>query len=387
MNRKADRPISGPAISPFYAGEIGRRGAIRARAGLPLLSMNFGQPTAGAPALAVQEAHRVLDRDPLGYFESAPLCERLSRHYLETYGVDVAPERILLTAGASAGLVATFAALFRAGEKVAVVTPGYPAYRNTLRAMRLETVELRCDLQHGFLPTPAMLRQSGHAPAGFILAGPANPTGAMLHAGAMEAMVGECRDLGIQLISDEIYHGITYGARAHSALEFDPDAIIINSFSKLYRMPGWRLGWMVVPEEWAEAVSNYLMNMFLTPPSLAQHAALAAMDVPDDLQAAVVQYRQNRDALLTGLAGLGIEKVAKPDGAFYLYADIGHLTQNSLEFCIRLVDETGVALAPGIDFDPEHGNRFIRFSFAVSPAEIEEVLRLLAAWLPNYRDA
>ena len=374
--------MRGPAIPPFYAGEIGRRGAIRARAGLPVLSMNFGQPTAGAPAVAIETAHRVLDRDPLGYFESAPLCERLSRHYLETYGVEVSPSRILLTSGASAGLVAAFAALFDPGNKVAVVIPGYPAYRNTLRALRLEPVELGCDLEHGFLPTPDMLKQLDQPPAGFILAGPANPTGTMLDKGAMAAMSETCQELGIQLISDEIYHGITFGKRAQCALEFDPDAIIINSFSKLYRMPGWRLGWMVVPENWAEAISNYLINMFLTPPTLAQHAALAALDVPDDLHRAVEQYRQNRDRLLGGLAELGVSKISVPDGAFYLYADVGHL-----EFCIRLVEETGVAIAPGIDFDPELGHRFIRFSYAVSPPEIEEALRLLADWIPNYRDA
>lgn len=387
-SKKLGREVKagGPAIPPFYAGEVGRLGAIRARAGLPVLAMNFGQPTAGAPAVAIAAAHRILDRDPLGYFESAPLRERLSSHYLETYGVEIAPSRILLTAGASAGLVAAFAALFRAGEEVAVVTPGYPAYRNTLRAMRLAPVELRCDLEHGFRPTPAMLSRLDRTPAGFILASPANPTGAMLDAHALADMAATCRELGIQLISDEIYHGITFGERAHSALEFDQDAIVINSFSKLYRMPGWRLGWMVVPEAWAGAISNYLINMFLTPPTLAQHAALAAMDVPDDLHAAVETYQQNRDRLISGLAKLGISKIAVPDGAFYVYAEVDHVTRDSLAFCLRLVRETGVALAPGIDFDPENGERFIRLSFAVSPAEVEEALRLLADWLPNYRD-
>ncbi len=379
--------VGGPAIPPFYAGEVGRLGAIRARAGLPLLAMNFGQPTAGAPAAAIAAAHRILDHDPLGYFESAPLQERLSRHYLETYGVTVSPSRILLTAGASAGLVAAFAALFRVGEAVAIVTPGYPAYRNTLRAMRLAPLELRCDLEHGFRPTADMLRQLDPSPAGFILASPANPTGAMLDARAMAEMTDTCCELGIQLISDEIYHGITFGDRAHSALEFDPEAIVINSFSKLYRMPGWRLGWMVVPEAQAGFISNYLINMFLTPPTLAQHAALAAMDVPDDLHAAVDTYRQNRNRLIAGLAALGISKVSAPDGAFYVYADVDHLTQDSLAFCLRLVQDTGVALAPGIDFDPQHGHRFIRLSFAISPAEVETALDLLSAWLPNYQDA
>ena len=378
--------LRGPAIPPFYAGEIGIRGAIRARAGLPLLSMNFGQPSAGAPAAAIAMAHRVLDRDPLGYVELAPLRERISRHYAESYGVEVAPEQILLTAGASAGLVATFAALFRPGDRIALIAPGYPAYRNTLRAMGLEPVELRCTLEQGFRPTPEMIESLDPAPAGFVLASPANPTGAMLDAEAMAAMTKTCRDRGIQLISDEIYHGITYGERAVSALESDPDVVVINSFSKLYRMPGWRLGWMVVPAAWVGTISAYLINMFLTPPTLAQHAALAAMDETEDLYRWVEIYLQNRDRLIAGLAAMGITGIAPPDGAFYLYADVGHLTQNSLEMCIRAVEEIGVALAPGIDFDPELGHSFIRFSFAVTPKEIEQALELLAQWLPTYRD-
>jgi aspartate/methionine/tyrosine aminotransferase len=193
--------------------------------------------------------------------------------------------------------------------------------------------------------------------------------------------VDVCRRRGVRLISDEIYHGITFGPRPVSALEHDPDTVVVNSFSKLYRMPGWRLGWMVVPQRWVAGVSAYLINMFLTPPTLAQHAALAALDARDELQASVDVYARNRQRLIAGLASLGIVDLAPPDGAFYLYADIGHLTDNSLGFCTRLVEDTGVALAPGIDFDPQQGQSFVRFSFAVSPEEIERALELLAAWL------
>jgi aspartate/methionine/tyrosine aminotransferase len=379
-------PPRGPQIPPFYAGEIGRRGALRVRAGLPLLAMHFGQPSAGAPSAALAAAHRELDRDPLGYWESVPLRERLARHYQDTYGVTVAPERILLTAGASAGLVAAFAALFRAGDRVALVCPGYPAYRNTLRALGLVPLELRCGREQGYKPTPAMLEALDPAPAGLVLASPANPTGTMLDAGELAGLLDACRHRGIRVISDEIYHGISFGARAVSALEHDAEAIVINSFSKLYRMPGWRLGWMVVPQDWAAGISAYLINMFLTPASLAQHAALAAMDETRDLQHWVGIYARNRSRLLAGLADLGIHGIAPPDGAFYLYADIGHVTQDSLAFCKRAVDEIGVGLAPGIDFDPEQGDRYVRFSFAVSPAELEQALALLAQWLPDYRD-
>jgi aspartate/methionine/tyrosine aminotransferase len=380
------RQMRGRPIPPFYAGEIGRLATARALAGLEVITMHFGQPSAGAPAAALSRAHRMLDEDALGYYESVPLRERLSRHYLETYGLTVAPGRILLTSGASAGLVATFASLFRAGDQVAVVSPGYPAYRNTLTAMGLEPTELHCGQAENFVPSPQMLESLDPAPAGFILASPANPTGAMLDAGGMAAMTAICRERGIQLISDEIYHGITFDEPAVSALESDQDVIVINSFSKLYRMPGWRLGWLVAPPDWTAGISACLINMFLTPPALAQHAALAAMDDKEDLQNWVKIYRGNRDRLIAGLEAMGIPGIAAPSGAFYLYADIRHISRDSLAFCHRAVQEIGVAMAPGIDFDPEHGHQFLRFSFAVAPEQIERAIELLAAWLPAYRD-
>lgn len=377
------REMRGARVSPFHAGEIGRRAAARARAGLPVLPMNFGQPTAGAPAAAIAVAHQRLDHDALGYTESIPLMERIARHYREDYGVEVAPSRIVLTAGASAAFVGAFASLFRRDDPVALVVPGYPAYRNTLNAMGLVPQEFRCGAEQGFRPTAAQIAALDPVPAGLVLASPANPTGAMLGREELQAVVDVCRERGIQLISDEIYHGISYGSRAVSALECDPEAVVVNSFSKLYRMPGWRLGWVVVPEAWAPAVGASLMNMFLTPSTLAQHAALAAMDVPEDLAHWVRIYAGNRRRLLQGLAGLGIDGIVPPEGAFYLYADVGHLTQDSMALCIRLVEETGLALAPGIDFDTELGHRFIRISFAVSAEEVESALAILQEWLPR----
>lgn len=378
--------MRGPHIPPFYAGQIGTLAWARKRTGLPVVNMHFGQPTAGAPAAAIAVAHRLLDHDSLGYHESAPLQERLARYYHETHGVEVDRRRILLTAGASAGLVAAYVACFRAGDRVAVVTPGYPTYRHTLRALGVEPIELHCARIEHYKPTPAMVASLDPAPHGLVLASPANPTGTMLEPEELAAMVSLCRERGIQLISDEIYHGISFGRRCASALEYDQDVVVINSFSKLYRMPGWRLGWMVVPEGWQETVSNYVINMFLTPPTLAQHAALAAMDEVDDLRRWVGIYEQNRTRLTQGLARLGITEIAPPNGAFYLYADVGHITQDSLQFCTRTVRETGVALAPGIDFDPVDGHRYIRLSCAVSPEEIEQALGLLAPWIATYRD-
>lgn len=375
--------MRGPQVTPFHAGAIARRGAARLRAGLPFIPMHFGQPSAGAPAAAIAAAHRALDRDALGYDELVELRERIAAYYADTHGLAIAPERVLLTAGASAGLVAAYAAMFRPGDRVALLRPGYPAYRNTLCAMRLEPVEIRCGAEQHYRPTPAQIEALDPAPEGILLASPANPTGAMLDAPLLTVLLASCRARGIRVISDEIYHGIGYGAPFVSALEIDPDAVVINSFSKLYRMPGWRLGWMIVPPAWAEQIHVYLINMFLTPSTLAQHAALAAMDAHEDLEHWVAIYGRNRARLIDGLAALGITRLLPPDGAFYLYADVGHLTQDSMQFCLRAVDEIGVGLAPGIDFDPDEGHRFVRFSFAVTPAEIDRALELLAGWLPR----
>ena len=378
--------LRGAQVTDFHAAEVGRRAARRAAAGLPVVPMHYGQPSCGAPAAAIAAAHRVLDSDPLGYFESEPLIRKIASHYRDAYGLAVDPARILLTAGASAGLVAAYACLFRHGDRVAMATPGYPAYRNALTALGLQPVELRTEPANGYQLEAADLEALQPAPEGLLLASPANPTGAMLDLDHFRALAGVCRSRGIQLISDEIYHGMTFGKRAVSALEVDPEAIVVNSFSKLYRMPGWRLGWMVVPERWARAINACLINFFLTPSTLAQHAALAVMDEPEDLRHWVEVYRGNRTRLLEGLHALGISRVHPPEGAFYLYAEVGHLTQDSLQFCLRAVEEAGVALAPGIDFDPVGGHRYIRFSFAVSPAQVEQALVSLAAWLPGYRD-
>lgn len=378
--------MRGARVTPFYAGDIGTRGTARLRAGLPFIPMHYGQPSAGAPAAAIAAAHRILDRDPLGYTELPELREKIAATYAREHGVRVEPDRVLLTAGASAALVAAYAALFQPGDRVAMLRPGYPAYRNALTALRLEPLEIHCGPEQGFHPTPAQLVALSPAPQGFVIASPANPTGAMLDRGPLTALLETCRARGIRVISDEIYHGISFGKRAVSALEIDPRAVVINSFSKFYRMPGWRLGWMIVPADWAAQVHSYLINLFLTPSTLAQHAALAAMDEQADLDHWVRIYERNRARLIAGLAALGVTRIVPPDGAFYLYADIGHLTRDSMQFCLRAVDEAGIGLAPGIDFDPLDGHRFVRFSFAVNPEEVEHALERLADWLPRYRD-
>ncbi|MCZ8130549.1 MAG: aminotransferase class I/II-fold pyridoxal phosphate-dependent enzyme [Steroidobacteraceae bacterium] len=377
----------GATIEPFYAGLIGEQAAALARAGRVVVPMHYGQPTQGAPATAVAAAERALARAgqsvPLGYYESPDLKARIARHYRETYGVEVTPARILLTMGASAALVATFAALFAPGDRIALARPGYPAYRNALAALGREIVEVDCGPEAGFRLTPAALARLPATPHGLVCASPANPTGAVLHRDELAALLAYCRERGIRFVSDEIYHGITYAGRATCALELDDEAIVVNSFSKYFRMPGWRLGWLVVPERFAAGLSNYLINFFLTPPAISQHAALGAFDDPAALEAALPAYARNRGLLLDALPRLGFRDVVAPEGAFYFYVGVGHWTDDSLEFCRRMLDATGVSAAPGIDFDPVHGGRTIRFSFAVTTPEVERAIEALAAWLPR----
>ncbi len=374
-------PLRGVDVAPFYAGKIGRQAAEQARAGQSIIPMHFGQPTAGTPPKALAAAARVLEADPTGYVESRELIERIARYYRDSHGLEIAPARILLTAGASAALVAVFAGLFEPGDRIGVGRPGYPAYRNAVRALGREAVEIDCGAEVGFRLSAAAIGAVAPGLHGLVVASPANPTGAMLSRAQLAALARECRRLGIRLISDEIYHGLSYGEPAVSALEVDDDAVVINSFSKLYRMPGWRLGWMVAPPALATRLSPYVVNFFLTPPTISQHAALAAFEDSAELERSLASYRVNRELLLAGLRSMGIDKVSPPEGAFYLYADVGHLTRDSLAFCQQLLRETGIATAPGIDFDTLHGHRFIRFSFAVSTGEVRRALELLAPWV------
>jgi aspartate/methionine/tyrosine aminotransferase len=254
-----------------------------------------------------------------------------------------------------------------------------------LRALGREPVDIDCGAELRYRLTPQRVEAIDDPLHGLVLMSPGNPTGAMLEHAELAAVAAVCRRRGTRLISDEIYHGISYGRVAATALAIDPDAIVVNSFSKLYRLSGWRLGWLVAPIELVPALSSYLVNFFLTPPALSQHAALAAFDDLPNLHAAVAMYARNRAMLLAALPGLGLKSVQPPDGAFYLYLDVGHLTDDSLEFCGRLLEDTGVALAPGIDFDPQFGHSHVRLSFAVTTAQVERALELLAPWLARQR--
>ncbi len=377
--------LRGAVIPPFLTADIARRCAARRARGLPVIAMHFGQPFEGPSPAALEAASQSLGAKDPGYWESAPLRERLCRHYRERYGVTLEPGQVLLTMGASAALVGIFASAFAAGDRVAITCPGYPAYRAALRAMHLVPVELRVEAADGYHLAAERLAALEPAPEGLLLASPANPTGAVMGKLALRSVLETARARGIRYISDEIYHGLGFAEDEHSALEFDPDVLVVGSFSKFYRMPGARLGWLVAPRAAAAAIHDCLINLFLTPPVTSQHAALGAMDRPEELVPSVAHYRRNRDRLVSGLAALGIP-AALPDGAFYLYADFGRYTADSLTLCRRAVDELGLGLAPGVDFDPDGGGRFVRLCFAVSEADLEAALDALAGWLPHYRD-
>ncbi len=367
-------------IEPFRAITISRIAHALKAEGRDVIHMEFGQPSTGAPAAAIAEAHRVLDADGMGYWESTPLKARIARLYQDRYGVEVDPDRLLMTCGASPALVLALSSRFRPGDHIAMARPGYVAYRNTVKALNLTPVEIACGPAEHYQLTAAALEALEPAPAGVIIASPANPTGSIIAPKELAAIAAVCRQRGIVIVSDEIYHGLSYGSPTPSILEFEPEAFVINSFSKYWSMAGWRLGWLLVPPDHVAAAKAYIGNLFLTPPSLSQHAGLVAMDCVDELEGHIEVYRKNRELVLAALPSLGLKTIAPPDGAFYVWADIGHLTDDSVAFCEQLLRDTGVATAPGVDFDPVDGHRFMRFSFAVSTPLIEAALERLRPW-------
>ncbi len=372
-------------VDPFFAISISSLAQRMKAEGKSVIHMEFGQPSTGAPAAAIAAAHRVLDTDSLGYWESHPLKQRIAQHYQDTYGVTVRPSQLTMTCGASPALVAGLAAAFRPGDVIAMARPGYVSYRNTVRALNLVPLEIACGPGTRFQLSAAMLADLDPAPAGVIIASPANPTGSIIPPDELAAIARVCAERGIRIVSDEIYHGLTFGDPTPSMLQFEPNAIVVNSFSKYFSMPGWRLGWLLAPPDLAARAAGHAGVLFLTAPALSQHAALAAMDCREELDGHLVTYRRNRQLLLDALPALGLDKIAPPDGAFYIYADVGALTSDSLAFCKELLTDTGVATAPGVDFDPVEGHRFIRISFAVSTPQVEDAIARMIPWFAAQR--
>lgn len=368
-------------IPPFFVMEVMRAAYARERAGGDVLHLEVGQPSTAAPPAVLEAARRALEVDRLGYTEALgipPLRAAIADWYRASYGLAVDPARVVVSTGSSGAFLLAFLTAFTAGDRVALAVPGYPAYRNILQSLDIEPVLLPVGPETRYQPTAAMLAALGGRPLdGLIVASPANPTGTMLDATAWAELATCCRERGIRLIADEIYHGITYDAPAVSVLAADPEAIVINSFSKYFSMTGWRLGWLVLPEDLLRPVECLAQNLFISPPTLAQHAALAVFDDIAPLEANVARYAANRNLLLAELPKAGFTTFAPADGAFYLYTDVAHLTDDSEAFCRRILAETGVAITPGIDFDPQRGRRTVRFSFAGATETMAEAARRL----------
>ena len=372
------------SVAPFFAMEILKAATQRAADGARVYHMETGEPGSGAPQAVLDAARAALDAGPIGYTEAhgvLALRERIAALYGERYGLTPPIERVVVTTGGSAGLILAFLAAFDAGDRVALANPGYPAYRNTLQALGLEPVLLPTTGETRFQPTVAMLEALEQPIQGLIVASPSNPTGTMLPRRTLEAVTAFCHGRGIRVVSDEIYHGITYGEPATSVAAFSNSAVVINGFSKYFAMTGWRLGWMVVPEDLTRAVERLAQNLFISPPGLSQRAALAAFDCREELEANVVRYARNRSVVQQALPAAGFGALAPCDGAFYAYADVSGLTDDSEEFCQRMLAECGVAATPGIDFDTERGRSFVRFSYAGATEEVEAACAALQRWL------
>jgi aspartate/methionine/tyrosine aminotransferase len=350
-----------------------------------VLRMEVGQPSTGAPRGAAEAAIRALQAGaPLGYTEAfglRPLRERIAGHYREKYGVAVPPSRIAVTVGASGAFPLAFLAAFDVGDRVAMAAPFYPPYANILTALGMVPQVLPCDASTRFQPTVAMLEALDPRPAGLIVASPCNPAGTMLSRDELAAIADWCEREGVRLVSDEIYHGLSYGMEESTAAGCSDSAIVVNSFSKYFSMTGWRIGWMVLPEDLVRPVECLAQNMFISAPHIAQVAAEAAFDCAEELEANKAVYGRNRALLLRGLPDAGFNKLAEADGAFYLWADIGHLTNDSVEFTARMLAEAGIAATPGVDFDPERGGRFLRFSYCGAEAAMAEAPDRLRDWL------
>ncbi len=371
-------------VAPFYAMEVLKTANERAATGADVLHLEVGEPSTGAPRAVIEHAKKIINHTHLGYTEALgirPLRQAIAAHYATMYGIDIDPERVVVTMGSSGAFLLAFTAAFDAGDRVAIATPGYPAYRNILTAMGIEPVIVESGPEQRFQPTPALLDRIAGEIDGLMVASPANPTGTMVVGEALEQLVAYCRERGIRFISDEIYHGISYETAAETALKLTDDAIVINSFSKYFCMTGWRLGWMVLPEDLLRPTECLAQNMFVSPSALSQHAAVEVFGCREELEANVARYAENRRVLLESLPRAGFDRLAPADGAFYIYADIRKLTNDSIDFCKRMLMETGVAATPGIDFDRDRGNGCIRFCFAGSTDDIGAASRRIAEWL------
>jgi aspartate/methionine/tyrosine aminotransferase len=382
MNLRASRR---GLVPPFIAMDVLRVATEREAAGADVIHLEVGQPGTPAPEAVREAARRAIDGERIGYTDAlgiTPLRQAIAANYRAQYGVAVEPGEVVVTTGSSAAFQLAFLAAFEAGDRVALAVPGYPAYRNILSALGIEPVLIEVGANTHYQPTPQLLAETGPLD-GLIIASPANPTGTMIGAADLRLLTEYCRKQGIRLVSDEIYHGITYEMPAVTARAYGCEAIVINSFSKYYSMTGWRLGWMLAPPDLSRSVECLAQNFYVSPPALSQLAAIPAFDCRSELDGHVARYRANRDLLIGALKAAGLPRFAPADGAFYLYVDISELTRDSEEWCRNLLTETGVAITPGLDFDPIRGGGWVRLSFAGPTRDIAEAARRLKEWLPH----
>ena len=376
------RNSSRGAVDPFIVMDVMEAARQAEDAGRHIIHMEVGQPGTPAPLVARQALERAMRDNPLGYTVALglpALRQRIAQLYGDWYGVDLDPARVVVTPGSSGGFILAFSALFDAGDRIALGAPGYPSYRQIMRSLDLIPVEVQTRAEARYQLEPSDLHGLDYQ--GMMVASPANPTGTMLDKDALGALIEAAQDKGAAFLSDEIYHGIEYDQKAVTALQISDDVCVINSFSKYFSMTGWRIGWLVLPPENVRQIERLAQNMFICAPHAAQVAALAAMDAGDELDANMAVYRENRRLMIEGLPKAGFDQIAPPDGAFYVYADISHLTQDSRAFARAILDEAGVAVTPGLDFDPLRGTGTLRFSYARSTADILEGLARLEQFM------
>lgn len=372
------------AVEPFHVMEVLKAAAARQRSHGDVIMLCAGQPSTPAPAPAREAAIQALDADVLGYTEATgilPLRTAIAEHHRRTAGVEVDADDVVVFPGSSGAFTTLFLAAFDAGDRVAMTRPGYPAYRNSLAALGCEVVELDCGPRTRFQPTVAMLEAMPEPPAGLIVASPANPTGTVIDAGELADLARWCEEHGTLLVSDEIYHGLSYGREVSSAWATSRESVVVGSVSKYFSMTGWRVGWVLAPQALRRPLEVLTGNLNICPPAIGQHAAIAALgvDATDELDGHRMRYAANRELLLRRLPEIGLHDYAPPDGAFYAWCDIGHLTQDSTAWCRALLDDCGVALTPGVDFDTVEGHRKVRLSFAGSTQDVDEALTRMTA--------
>lgn len=371
-------------VSPFIVMDIMRMANQLSMTGRDIIHLEVGQPSTPAPRAVLETAKTALDQSLLGYTDALGLMdlrERLSAHYQDYYNCAVSSDRVIITTGSSGAFLLSFLSVFEVGDKVGLVVPTYPAYRNILKAIGVEVVDIHVGHESDFQPSIEILERMDCKLDGLIIASPSNPTGSMIKKPIFQEILDWCSRKEVRVISDEIYHGITYGEKAETALSYNEDAIIINSFSKYFCMTGWRLGWMVVPDSLVRTIERLAQNLFISPPTISQLSAVSVFECLGDLDINVLRYAENRKILQEELPKIGLRKFAPSDGAFYLYVDVSDYTDDSFSLCQNILTKVGLAITPGTDFDSRFGNRYVRLSFASSTSNVSLAIKRLEKFL------